>query len=62
MSDTTAIRRPARNCSSRPGSRSSSLWSCSGEVRAFAGPGEAYKVVALMQATVANVKRAVSAP
>jgi uncharacterized protein (TIGR00369 family) len=30
---------------------------CSGEVRAFAGLGEGFKVVALMQATVANVKR-----
>ncbi|MBB1600112.1 PaaI family thioesterase [Variovorax sp. UMC13] len=30
---------------------------CSGEVRAFAGAGEAYKVVALMQATVVNVQR-----
>ncbi len=26
-----------------------------GEVRAFAGPGDAYKVVALMQATIVNV-------
>lgn len=30
---------------------------CSGEVRAFAGAGEAYKVVALMQATIVNVQR-----
>ena len=30
---------------------------CSGEVRAFPGPGDAYKVVALMQATVVNVQR-----
>jgi len=29
---------------------------CTGEVRAFADAGEAYKVVALMQATIANVK------
>jgi uncharacterized protein (TIGR00369 family) len=28
---------------------------CTGEVRAFAGAGDAYKVVALMQATIANV-------
>lgn len=30
---------------------------CSGEVRAFAGGDGAYKVVALMQATVVNVQR-----
>ncbi|CAN5565785.1 PaaI family thioesterase [soil metagenome] len=30
---------------------------CSGEVRAFAGAGDAYKVVALMQATIVNVQR-----
>lgn len=29
---------------------------CTGEVRAFTTPGNAYKVVALMQATVANVR------
>lgn len=28
---------------------------CTGEMRAFAGAGEAFKVVALMQATVVNV-------
>ena len=28
---------------------------CTGEVRAFAGPGETYKVIALMQATMVNV-------
>ena len=32
-----------------------SLTVCTGEVRAFADAGEAYKVVALMQATIANV-------
>jgi uncharacterized protein (TIGR00369 family) len=30
---------------------------CSGEVRAFAGSASAYKVVALMQATIANVRQ-----
>lgn len=30
---------------------------CTGEVRAFAGTGDAYKVVALMQATIVNVRR-----
>lgn len=30
---------------------------CSGEVRAFTGPGSDYKVVALMQATIVNVQR-----
>lgn len=30
---------------------------CSGEVRAFPGTGDAYKVVALMQATIVNVQR-----
>ena len=30
---------------------------CSGEVRAFADEGQAYKVVALMQATIAHVPR-----
>ncbi|MGO4395486.1 PaaI family thioesterase [Variovorax sp. M-6] len=30
---------------------------CTGEVRAFAGTGDAHKVVALMQATIANVRR-----
>ena len=30
---------------------------CTGEVRAFATEGDAYKVVAVMQATVANVRR-----
>ncbi|MGJ7511032.1 PaaI family thioesterase [Variovorax sp. GT1P44] len=30
---------------------------CTGEVRAFAGSGDAFKVIALMQATVANVRR-----
>lgn len=30
---------------------------CSGEVRAFSGTGDAYKVVALMQATIVNVGR-----
>ncbi|GAD21113.1 PaaI family thioesterase [Acidovorax sp. MR-S7] len=30
---------------------------CSGEVRAFTGPGPDYKVVALMQATIVNVQR-----
>jgi uncharacterized protein (TIGR00369 family) len=30
---------------------------CTGEVRAFSGPGDAYKVVALMQATIVNVRR-----
>lgn len=30
---------------------------CTGEVRAFAGSGAAYKLVALMQATIANVRR-----
>lgn len=34
---------------------------CTGEVRAFAVDGQDYKVVALMQATIVNVK-AVSAP
>jgi uncharacterized protein (TIGR00369 family) len=29
---------------------------CTGEVRAFAGAGDDYKVIALMQATVVNVK------
>ncbi len=29
---------------------------CTGEVRAFAGSGDDYKVVALMQATVVNIK------
>lgn len=29
---------------------------CRGEVRAFKGPGDDHKVVALMQATVANVR------
>ena len=28
---------------------------CTGEVRAFSGTGESYKVVALMQATIVNV-------
>lgn len=32
-----------------------SLTVCTGEVRAFAGGGSTYKVVALMQATIANV-------
>ena len=30
---------------------------CTGEVRAFTGAGAPYKVVALMQATMANVRR-----
>jgi len=30
---------------------------CSGEVRAFSGAGSAFKVVALMQATMVNVER-----
>lgn len=30
---------------------------CTGEVRAFAGTSETYKVIALMQATMANVSR-----
>jgi uncharacterized protein (TIGR00369 family) len=30
---------------------------CSGEVRAFTGPASAGKVIALMQATIANVRR-----
>lgn len=30
---------------------------CTGEVRAYSGAGEAHKVVALMQATIANVRR-----
>ncbi|MDM0014541.1 PaaI family thioesterase [Variovorax sp. J22P168] len=30
---------------------------CSGEVRAFPGAGEDYKVIALMQATIVNVRR-----
>jgi uncharacterized protein (TIGR00369 family) len=30
---------------------------CAGEVRAFAGPDDAYKIVALMQATIVNVRR-----
>ena len=30
---------------------------CTGEVRAFSGAGEDHKVVALMQATIANVRR-----
>jgi len=30
---------------------------CTGEVRAFAGAGSDYKVVALMQATIVNVRR-----
>lgn len=30
---------------------------CTGEVRAFGGTSEAYKVIALMQATMANVSR-----
>ena len=30
---------------------------CTGEVRAYAGPGDAHKVVALMQATIVNVQR-----
>ena len=30
---------------------------CSGEVRAFPGAGSAHKVVALMQATIVNVRR-----
>lgn len=29
---------------------------CTGEVRAFSGTGDEYKVVALMQATVVNIK------
>lgn len=29
---------------------------CSGEVRAFSGGGSAYKVIALMQATIANIR------
>ena len=29
---------------------------CTGEVRAFAGAGDDYKVIALMQATIVNVK------
>jgi uncharacterized protein (TIGR00369 family) len=30
---------------------------CTGEVRAYSGTGEAHKVIALMQATIANVRR-----
>ncbi|MEY4425766.1 MAG: hypothetical protein RL535_64 [Pseudomonadota bacterium] len=30
---------------------------CTGEVRAFAGAGDDYKVIALMQATIVNVAR-----
>ncbi len=30
---------------------------CTGEVRAYAGPGDDFKVVALMQATMVNVAR-----
>ena len=30
---------------------------CTGEARAFAGPGADYKVVAMMQATIATVRR-----
>lgn len=30
---------------------------CTGEVRAFSGPDSAYKVVALMQATIVNVAK-----
>lgn len=30
---------------------------CTGEVRAFAGDGPEYKVIALMQATIVNVRR-----
>ena len=30
---------------------------CTGEVRAFSGTGDAYKVVALMQATIVHVRR-----
>ncbi|MFL9882042.1 PaaI family thioesterase [Paraburkholderia agricolaris] len=30
---------------------------CTGEVRAFSGSGDGYKVVALIQATIANVRR-----
>ncbi len=30
---------------------------CTGEVRAFSGSTSAYKVVALMQATIANIRR-----
>ena len=30
---------------------------CTGEVRAFSGTGDSYKVVALMQATIVNVRR-----
>jgi acyl-coenzyme A thioesterase PaaI-like protein len=30
---------------------------CAGEVRAFSRTGDAYKVVALMQATIVNVRR-----
>ena len=30
---------------------------CTGEVRAYAGAGDDYKVIALMQATIVNVKR-----
>ena len=34
-----------------------SLAVCTGEVRAFSASGTAYKVVALMQATIANVRQ-----
>jgi len=34
---------------------------CTGEVRAFSGTGDAFKVVAFMQATVVNVQREASA-
>jgi len=30
---------------------------CSGEVRAFSGAGSSYKLIALMQATIANVAK-----
>ena len=30
---------------------------CTGEVRAFSGPGDSYKVIAMMQATIVNVQR-----
>jgi uncharacterized protein (TIGR00369 family) len=30
---------------------------CTGEARAFSGTGSAYKVIALMQATIANVRQ-----
>ena len=33
---------------------------CNGEVRAFSGTGDAYKVVAFMQATIVNVQREAS--